>query len=212
VVNSAIDATAGLVIQYGGLLVDAPYSASCGGRSSQPSEIWRDAHDEPYLQNRDDTNPATGKAYCDIAPRATWTATFDQSQLADVVKRHLRDAGAVSPKVGTLTGVKVADRFGSGRVRLLQVQTERGDVTFSANEIRALFRDARGAILSSTYFSVERDARARGHLTGVTLRGAGYGHGVGMCQWGAIGRSRAGQDARTILAHYYPGTTVGFAD
>ena len=212
VVNSAIDATAGLVIQYGGLLVDAPYSASCGGRSSQPSEIWRDAHDEPYLLNRDDTDPATGKAFCDISPRASWTATFDESQLAEVVKRHLRDAGAMLPKVGTLTGVKVADRFGSGRVRSLQVQTERGDVTFSANEIRALFRDARGAILSSTYFSVDRESREHGHLTGVTLRGTGNGHGVGMCQWGAIGRARAGQNFRTILSHYYPGTVVGFVD
>ena len=212
VVNSAVDATAGLVIQYGGLLVDAPYSASCGGRSSQPSEIWRDAHDEPYLQNRDDINPTTGKAYCDISPRASWTATFDESQLADVVKQHLRDAGAVSPKLGALTGVKVSDRFGSGRVRSLQVQTDRGDVTFSANEIRALFRDARGAILSSTYFSVDRESREHGHLTGVTLRGTGNGHGVGMCQWGAIGRARAGQDFRTILSHYYPGTVVGFVD
>jgi stage II sporulation protein D len=44
------------------------------------------------------------------------------------------------------------------------------------------------------------------------LRGAGNGHGVGMCQWGAIGRARAGQDFRTILRAYYPGTTVATAD
>jgi stage II sporulation protein D len=212
VVNSAIDATAGLVIQYGGLLVDAPYSASCGGRSATPTETWRDAHDEPYLQNIDDTNPATGKPFCDISPRSSWTASFDESALNDVVKRHLVAAGASAPKVAGLTGVKVSDRFESGRVRSLQVQTERGDVTLSANEIRALFRDARGAILSSTYFSVDRESRERGHLTGVTLRGTGNGHGVGMCQWGAIGRARAGQDFRTILRHYYPGTVVGFVD
>jgi stage II sporulation protein D len=72
--------------------------------------------------------------------------------------------------------------------------------------------DARGAILSSTYFSVDREAHSGGRLTGLTLRGNGNGHGVGMCQWGAIGRARAGQDARTILQHYYPGTAVGFAD
>ena len=78
--------------------------------------------------------------------------------------------------------------------------------------IRNVLRDARGAILSSTYFSVDRESRARGHLSGVTLHGHGNGHGVGMCQWGAIGRSRAGIDARTILRHYYPGTVVGFAD
>ncbi|MGV3708312.1 MAG: SpoIID/LytB domain-containing protein [Gemmatimonas sp.] len=212
VVNSAIDATAGLVIQYGGLLVDAPYSASCGGSSSRPSENWRDSRDEPYLINRDDLNPATGKPFCDISPRASWTATFDQSQLTEVVKKHLQNAGAANPKVATLTGLKVRERYASGRVRELSVQTERGDVTLNANEIRALFRDSRGAILSSTYFSVDRESREHGHLTGVTLRGAGNGHGVGMCQWGAIGRARAGQDFRTILRHYYPGTVVGFVD
>ena len=73
-------------------------------------------------------------------------------------------------------------------------------------------RDARGAILSSTYFSVDREVRSGSRLTGVSLRGHGNGHGVGMCQWGAIGRARSGQDVRTILRHYYPGTAVGFAD
>ena len=40
------------------------------------------------------------------------------------------------------------------------------------------------------------------------VRGSGYGHGIGMCQWGAIGRARAGQDFREILRTYYPGTVV----
>jgi stage II sporulation protein D len=46
----------------------------------------------------------------------------------------------------------------------------------------------------------------------LTLHGGGNGHGVGMCQAGAIGRARAGQDFRTILGTYYPGTTVGPID
>ncbi|MEP6779044.1 MAG: SpoIID/LytB domain-containing protein [Gemmatimonadaceae bacterium] len=211
-VNSAVDATAGLVIRYGGLLVDAPYSASCGGRSAKPTEVWREAHDEPYLPNVDDINPATGKAFCDISPRASWTAEFDASALTDVVMRHLRAEGARDPVPGNVTGLVVGDRSSSGRVTSLQLRTERGNVTLSANEIRSVFRDARGAILSSTYFSVDRESHERGRLTGVTLRGTGNGHGVGMCQWGAIGRARAGQDFRTILSHYYPGTVVGFVD
>jgi stage II sporulation protein D len=212
VVNSAIDATAGLVIQYGGVLVDAPYSASCGGRSALPSEAWRDAQDHPYLPSHDDTNPATGRPYCEISPRADWSVSFDESALSEVVMRHLKSSGARAPRHGAIAGLKVNGRSASGRVRSLAVATERGDVTLQANEIRTLFRDARGAILSSTYFSVDRESRERGHLTGVTLRGTGNGHGVGMCQWGAIGRARAGQDYRTILRHYYPGTVVGFVD
>jgi stage II sporulation protein D len=64
--------------------------------------------------------------------------------------------------------------------------------------------------LYSTYFSVNVDvASGRRGVETLTLRGGGNGHGVGMCQSGAIGRARAGQDFRTILRTYYPGTTVG---
>ena len=212
VVNSAVDATSGLVIRFGGLLVDAPYFSTCGGRTAAPTEVWREAHNEPYLPGIDDTNPATGKAYCDISPRASWTAEFDESALGEIVARQLRGAGARNAGAPTINAVHVVDRSASGRVNALKLSTDRGDVTVSANEIRSAFHDVRGAILSSTYFSVDRESHERGHLTGVTLRGAGNGHGVGMCQWGAIGRARAGQDFRTILKAYYPGTVVGFVD
>jgi stage II sporulation protein D len=53
-VNQAVDATAGLVLRYGGLTVDAPYYAACGGRTASPKDAWRDAREEPYLQSVDD--------------------------------------------------------------------------------------------------------------------------------------------------------------
>ncbi len=212
VVNQAIDATAGLVLRYGGLLVDAPYSSSCGGRAAVPTDAWRDARNEPYLQPVDDTDPATGRPFCDLSPRNHWTAELDEAQLNDAVRRALVAAGARNPAPAKVRDVEVSGRTVSGRVAELLLRTERGDVRVPANDVRAVLRDVRGAILSSTYFSIDREARSRGHLTAITLRGAGNGHGVGMCQWGAIGRARAGQDARTILAHYYPGTVVGFAD
>ncbi len=212
VYNDAIDATAGLVLQYGGLLVDAPYSSSCGGRSSLPRDNWRDARDEPYLHVDDDANPATGIPYCDLSPRNHWTAELDAAQLNEVVRRALVAAGASNPSPSAVKGVKIGARTASGRVGTLTLSTDRGDVTVRPSDIRAVFRDVRGAILPSTYFSVDGEAQSRGHLTKVTLRGAGNGHGVGMCQWGAIGRSRAGQDVRTILRHYYPGTVVGYVD
>ena len=212
IVNEAIDRTAGLVIRYNGLLVDAPYSSSCGGRTAAPKESWRDVREEPYLPSVDDTDPRTGRPYCDIAPRNHWTEEFDEAQLSEAVRRALVAAGARDPRPGVMTAMRVEGRTTSGRATALVLRTNRGDVTVRNNEIRNVLRNTRGAILSSTYFSIERESRVRGHLSGVTLRGHGNGHGVGMCQWGAIGRSRAGLDARTILRHYYPGTVVGFAD
>jgi len=212
VVDGAVSATAGLVLRYGGLLVDAPYFSSCGGKTAGPKEAWRDAHDEPYLHPMDDTDPRTGRPYCDISPRNHWTAELDAGQLADAARRALQAAGARDPRGAAVTGLRIPERTPSGRAAALVIATDRGDVAVAPREIRNVLRDARGAILASTYFSVDREARSRGALSGVTLRGSGNGHGVGMCQWGAIGRARAGADARAILRHYYPGTVVGFAD
>lgn len=211
-VNQAIDATTGLVLRYNGLTVDAPYYSACGGRTATPKDAWRDAREEPYLKSVDDTDATTGKPYCDINPRNHWTEELNEIQISDAVKRALAVQGATRAQATSVRELQVAERTASGRVGALTFRTDRGDITIRARDVRAVLRDARGAILSSTYFSLEREAHGGGRLTGITLRGNGNGHGVGMCQWGAIGRARAGQDARTILRHYYPGTVVGFAD
>ncbi|MGH7669857.1 MAG: hypothetical protein ACRENQ_10235, partial [Gemmatimonadaceae bacterium] len=79
-------------------------------------------------------------------------------------------------------------------------------------DMRYVLRKYGGSILSSTDFSVKAERNEQGALTRVVLDGRGYGHGVGMCQWGAIGRARAGQDFRTILRTYYPGITLGIVE
>jgi stage II sporulation protein D len=103
-------------------------------------------------------------------------------------------------------------RTPSGRVETLKIATDRGNYVLRGNDIRYVLRAPGGEILNSTYFSVEVAAARDGAISKLTLRGTGYGHGVGMCQWGAIGRARAGQDFRTILQAYYPGTTVGLVE
>lgn len=211
-VNEAVNATAGMVLRYRGLIVDAPYFSSCGGRTAAPGEAWRDARDEPYLQPVDDIDPRTGRPYCDLSSRNHWDVTFDGTQLQQVVSRALRSAGASNPRPATVLDMEIGGLTASGRVASLVIQTDRGSVRVAARDIRSVLGDARGGILASTYFSVDRESRDRDHLTRVTLHGAGNGHGVGMCQWGAIGRARAGIDARSILRHYYPGTVVDFAD
>jgi stage II sporulation protein D len=212
IVNQAIDATTGLVLRYAGQTVDAPYFSSCGGRSATPREAWRDAKEEPYLHVDDDTDPTTGRPYCDISPRNHWVEELSEQQISDAVRRALEAQGATRPQAPAVRAVEVTQRTASGRVATLVFRTDRGDVSVGARDVRYVLRDVRGAMLSSTYFSIERESRGGTRVTGVTLRGNGNGHGVGMCQWGAMGRARAGQDARTILRHYYPGTAVGFAD
>ena len=115
---------------------------------------------------------------------------------------------APKANLGRITDVREQGRTPSGRVAALTVQTESGSYTLRGNDIRFVLRDPKGAILNSTLFSLST-ATSGGEVSGLTLTGRGYGHGIGMCQWGAIGRARAGQNYRTILETYYPGTTIG---
>jgi stage II sporulation protein D len=207
--NAAVSATRGLVLQYGGRVVNAPYHSACGGSTAAADEIWRTST-EPYLQRVSDQIPGTNRFYCDISPRFRWTRTLDGATLREALVRYLgtytRTPGGYP---GTPRDVQVDTRTPSGRVGTLKIATDRGNYVLRGNDIRYVLRPPGGEILNSTAFSVETAEARDGSITRLTLRGTGYGHGVGMCQWGAIGRARAGQDFLTILRTYYPGTTVG---
>jgi stage II sporulation protein D len=209
IATQAIASTHGLVLKYAGRVVNAPYSSVCGGETAAQSEVWR-APDEPYLKRVSDRIPGTDRYYCDIAPRFRWTKTFEEADLTNAVARYLSSYATVpGNNPGRPRAVVIASRTPSNRVGALTITTERGDFTVRANDIRYVLRGSGGEILPSTYFSIDSSFERDGHLTRLILRGGGNGHGVGMCQWGAIGRARAGQDFRVILATYYPGTTVG---
>lgn len=209
--DAAVAATVGLVLTYHGVVVNAPYHSTCGGTTSRASEVWPRSGDEPYLVPVSDRIPGTDRYYCDISPRFRWTRTFSEHALRTVLDRYLRNYASV-PRggPGRPRSVKVASRTATGRVRDLVITTDRGRFTLRENDIRFVLRSGSGEILNSTYFSVEekRDGGTRGTLQSLVVSGSGYGHGIGMCQWGAIGRARAGQDFRRILGTYYPGTVV----
>ena len=208
VADAAVAATEGLVLTYNGRVVSAPYHSTCGGSTAAADEIWR-SQNEPYLQRVSDRIPGTDRYYCDIAPRFRWERSWRADSLTTVVERYLRSYAQVPPgPVGEVRRVDVDSKTPSGRVAALWVETSRGRYRLRGNDIRYVLRSPSGELLNSTYFSPEVVSSPDGRLTRLTVRGLGYGHGVGMCQWGAIGRARAGQDFRTILRTYFPGTTV----
>lgn len=205
--SAAIDATRGLVLQYDGRIVDAPFHSTCGGTTARPNEVWRAAGGD-YLRSVSDRIAGSDRYYCDLAPRYRWTRSLTGAQLDAALDQYLRTYASVPASgPGRARAIGVRDRTASGRVAVLDVETDRGVFGLRGNDIRYVMRAPGGEILFSTYFSVEPEYRD-GRVTRVTFRGQGYGHGVGMCQWGAIGRARAGQSFRTILGTYYPGTTV----
>jgi len=209
VANAAVNATRGIVLQYEGRVVNAPYHSACGGSTAAAEEIWRTSS-EPYLQRVSDQIPGTDRFYCDIAPRFRWTRTLDGETLRAALVRYLATYTATPGGYpGTPRDIQVDTRTPSGRVGTLKIATDRGNYVLWGNDIRYVLRAPGGEILNSTSFNVEATTGRDGAIARLVLRGTGYGHGVGMCQWGAIGRARAGQDFHTILRTYYPGTTVG---
>ena len=205
--NVSVDATQGLVLLFGGRVVNAPYHANCGGSTAAPQDSWR-ASAEPYLQRVSDQIPGTTRYYCDQAPRFRWTRTFSGDELRQAIGRYVRSLPGGAGGVGAVTNVAVTAITPAGRVGSLTVDTDRGRWTLRGSEIRSALRTSAGDLLYSTYFSVDV-VPGRTGVESLILKGGGNGHGVGMCQSGAIGRARAGQDFRTILRTYYPGTTVG---
>jgi stage II sporulation protein D len=205
--NAAVEATDGLVLLYGGAVVNAPYHANCGGSTAEPQDSWR-ASAEPYLRRVSDQIPGTNRYYCDQAPRFRWTRTFNGDELRAAIARYVRTLPGGAGGVGAVTNVAVTAVTPAGRVGTLTVDTDRGRWSLRGGEIRSALRSSAGELLYSTYFSVDVVAGRTG-VERLILNGGGNGHGVGMCQSGAIGRARAGQDFRTILRTYYPGTSVG---
>ncbi|NNK47571.1 MAG: SpoIID/LytB domain-containing protein [Gemmatimonadetes bacterium] len=197
----AVRRTAGMILLFEGRPIRAYYHSTCGGRTAPVEEVM-DRPPAPYLRSVSDRGP-DGVDYCSASPRYTWTARWSKEELDSVARIGLAAHFGVSRgDLGRVEGLAVVGRTPSGRVEELAFHGAGLDLVLSRLDIRrALPYDQR--ILNSTNFSVaERD----GGL--VELNGRGYGHGAGMCQWGAIGRARAGQEFEQILKTYYPGAVL----
>ncbi len=204
----AIRATAGEVVRYQGRLIEAYYHSSCGGRTAAVEEVFRSAQRQPYLRSVSDM-ARNGRAYCERSPRFQWREEWDAATLRAILTRTLTTVMSVSGDgLQPITDVQVTRTTGSGRVAELRIVFAHGDVRIAGPDVRAVLRPASDRLLLSAAFRlfVTQDG---GQVSRLAAQGAGAGHGVGFCQWGAIGRARAGQRYHDILATYFPGTTVG---
>ena len=178
-------ATAEQILLYRGAPATVFYSASCGGRSEKPSNVWPGADDPAYLFVHDDDG-------CGGFP--VWSA-----ELADTDLQRALLAGGFT---GTLRDVKVLTRNESGRVARLELDglTPR---EISGQELRMVVGRSLGfQHLQSTQFELRRAGRA------FRFTGRGAGHGVGLCVIGSMKLASGGQSAATILARYFPGTEI----
>ena len=205
----AVSHTTGLVVTWQGVPIDAFFFSTCGGRTSDGTEVFA-AADRPYLVSIADTDPA-GQAYCRISPRYQWREEWTAEQLRGVLRQSLPTLTGTPPEqVGAVTAVEITQRTRSERVARVTVTLNRGRVSIEGPSVRLALHPVGEVSLRSAIFRLS-EVREGGVLRSLVADGSGAGHGVGFCQWGSVGRARAGQDAPTILAAYFPGTSISRA-
>jgi stage II sporulation protein D len=205
-VRRAVQSTRGEVVTYQGALIDAFFFSTCGGRTAEGTEVFRGAS-RPYLHSIEDA-PRGGAAWCSASPRFRWQERWSGDVVARVLRQTLPRVAAVhEDEVEPVRDIRVQATSSSGRVSELVFRLRDQEVRIDGPQARLVLRQPGAEPLRSAAFTLAVQHRG-GHVGELVIDGQGYGHGVGFCQWGAIGRGRAGHRAEQIVTAYFPGTTI----
>ncbi len=217
--DQAVDETRGLVLREKGQVMNAYYASNCGGRSALIENVWPDrprleSYKTSLPDNRSRRCPklfcnwrakrwikASPVAFCnpELEPALPewsrenfrWTREFELDELSTML--------AGNQNLGLFKSMKVLERGLSGRIYKALFIFEQGSITVDGE--LALRQRFRPSLRSATFYIKKRGSR-------VTLYGAGWGHGVGMCQSGAIALASHGTGFGQILTHYYTKATL----
>jgi len=180
-IERACEATRGIILMYGGAPCEAVFHSTCAGHTEAAKDVW--GRDVPYLQS-------VSCSFCQSSPYyKTQTVTIPLSQVSAALSQL-----GVSVPASAITGstIGVSQVSATGRIK---------QVIVNGQAIRGLeFRtalDLKSTLVSWTVKGSNMIFQVRG-----------YGHGVGMCQYGADGMARQGRTFQEILAYYYPGTRL----
>ncbi|MBQ7503626.1 SpoIID/LytB domain-containing protein [bacterium] len=143
--------------------------------------------------------------FCSGSNRFRWTAELTVEDFNSKLKESLpKLCGAKAEDIGAVTELKVAKRTKGGRCAEFDIVTDKGSFKVLGDEVRWIV--SQGSVnslsLNSALFYVDMDDKH------VTFTGGGWGHGVGMCQYGMNGRAMAGNTYKDIISYYYPGCAV----
>lgn len=182
-VDAAVQATRGVVLLHEGRVLRAYFHSTCGGRTARAADVLPDAADIPPLAGVD-------CPYCARSPYRNWEVALDWTELG----RLLFPADRTPPRPSS---VSLEDVAAGDRVRRISVALPGGRPPVSMEA--ALFRQRVGAarVRSSCFQIAGREGK-------LVLTGHGFGHGAGLCQWGAQGLASQGHRAADIVTYYYP--------
>ncbi len=218
----AVRETRGRILTWRGAPALAFYHSTCGGRTARPAAAWPglaraggepDLGPEaaPYLAPVADAPGPGEDDFCAASPHHRWRRAWTQAEVRRALLPALAGAAGRDPgALARLVGAEVTGRSEHGRVTELSVVVapEGGrrldTLRLPPPRLPRALPSADGEPLLSTWFEVVPPAEGEA----LALEGRGSGHGVGMCQWGALERAHRGAGWREILAVYYPGTEV----
>lgn len=184
----AVDATRGEVLVYKDKILPAFFHATCAGMTEDAGEIWD--MDLPPLQG-------VVCPYCQISPHLRWKRNFRLKDIQDKLNVN-------GYKVGLIKDIAIVQRNAGDRIKLLKITSRTGAaVTINGKDFRNIIGP--NDIRSNNYEVVMEGYYA-------DFYGRGWGHGVGLCQWGAYGMAERRFDYKAILKHYYPGAQIVSVD
>jgi stage II sporulation protein D len=182
--NIASNRTRGEVLTFNGKVLPAYFSSTCGGQTENVSELWK--HDLLPLKG-------VKCRFCALSPHYRWKKNFRSKDIQDQLNAN-------GFKIGMIKEIDVTNRTENGRVKNIKITTRDGTSTTKAG---TRFREIIGPnIIKSNLYDVDM----KGYY--FDLIGRGWGHGVGMCQWGAYQMARDKYKYTSIMEHYYPGTKI----
>jgi SpoIID/LytB domain protein len=221
--DQAIKTTKGLVLTYNNELVDALYSSTTGGITASFNDIWN-GEERPYLKSVIDSpqkvwnldqyslnSEANFRRFIGLKSgfNETGRKVFrwnKKSTLADLTKdlqKYLEKTKHPLASFQKIKKMEITKRSSSGRILKLEVETDLGKIELAKTEVRSAFSPP-----ISTLFYLEPIYDQNNQLTGYAFIGGGFGHGVGLSQYGSYNLAKLGWSAQKILEFYYPGAKL----
>jgi peptidoglycan hydrolase-like amidase len=235
--RAAVDATRGKVLMYNGAVFEPYYSSACGGHTEAASRIFGMSTDPRDADNVADGELPKGAdltaddgalkffksadwdSNCSGSDRYRWSYSWDPDQLKAMVNAGIARyqgtqtvASSGDARVEQLENVSIPERGPSGRA--MSVRFEAPGVAWEVRRdwgIRNFLIPPGGSQLPSSAIALEIERGDDQTISKLTVYGAGWGHGAGLCQWGTRGLAARGQSFDQILAYYYPSADIGEA-
>lgn len=212
-----VEQTRGQVLTYGGKLAECYFHSTCGGSTEASSLVWQRPQSKPYLTGTADRG--VDGDFCRVSPSYRWSEEYTREGLEAILKTFLPSANdAILPSdipesQWHLLDVNILKRGASGRVTTVQVvmgnRSRQRSYYMHGDKIRwGLRRPGGDQPLRSALFDITIRRNSAHWIERIRIDGGGNGHGVGLCQWGAIGMARAGYPTSAILEKYFPGAEI----